>query len=345
MRFDGSVGIAGVASWLPTTREALAGQISAGRLGEDAAERLGVTELPVSDELAPPQMAVLAGRAALARAGCGPDAVGTLTHAWMYHQGHDKWSPAHYVANELGLPATALPVGVQELSHGGASALYLSASAVLAHPPGTLAMVTTADRFGAPVWDRWLSHTDIGYGDGATAAVLHRHDGTGDEFVLLSMTVSAAAWLEGLERGTQPFTRSPMQDRATMESNTRRRQFYEVHGKESLGEAATAGVRDSLRRALDEAGLEADDPRIRLVTLPRLGPRLVGLMYLSVLESELKAEVVRLGGNTGHLGAGDLIANLADVARDDLLAPGEIAVMCGAGAGFTWSTTIVQRPA
>jgi 3-oxoacyl-[acyl-carrier-protein] synthase-3 len=214
---------------------------------------------------------------------------------------------------------------------------------VLADPAGT-ALVTTADRFGPPVWDRWTSHTDIGYGDGATAALLGR-PGPGDALRVLAMSCSTAAWLEGMERGTEEFTRSPMVGRATLESTSRRRQFYEVHGKDSLADAAATHVRDSLFRALEAAGLAADDPRIRLVTVPRLGPRLVGLMFLGVFESELKAELVQLGQRTGHLGAGDLLANLADIVELGLLAPGEIAVVAAAGAGFTWSTTIVEAPA
>jgi len=340
MRLDGAVAIKAVSTWLPPTRETLADQIATGHLDGAEADRLGVTDLPVSVDLAAPQMAVRAAERVLTRAGCDRAGVTLLAHAWMYHQGHDKWSPAHYVTAELGLPATTLPVGLHELSHGGASALQLAAATVLADPSGT-ALVTTADRFGPPVWDRWTSHTDIGYGDGATAALLGR-PGAGDQLRVLAMTCSTAAWLEGMERGTEEFTRSPMEGRTTLESTSRRRQFYEVHGKESLSDAAATHVRDSLFRALDEAGLAADDPRIRLVTVPRLGPRLIGLMFLGVFESELKAELVQLGQHTGHLGAGDLLANLADIVELGLLGPGEIAIVAAAGAGFTWSTTIVE---
>jgi 3-oxoacyl-[acyl-carrier-protein] synthase III len=344
MKFEGGIGVKAVTTWLPETTESTAAQVSSGRLDAEASERLGVAQLPVSADLAAPEMAVLAGRKVLARAGWDPGEVGLLAHAWMYHQGREKWSAAHYVAHGLGLPASALPFGLHELCSGGTSGLFLAASTLLARTDMTAALVTTADRFGAPVWDRWLNHTDIGYGDGATAALLHRPDGSADELRLVSLTYSVANWLEEMERGKAPFSPSPMYGRDTLDTSSSRAEFYAVHGKESLREAAAEHVGASLHSALDEAGLSADDPRIRVLTTPRLGPRLINLMYGSVLEGELKAKLIQLGRGTGHLGAGDMLANMAAIAEQRMLASGEFAIIAGGGGGFTWSTAIVQAP-
>ena len=345
MRFDGGLGIKAVTTWIPETYETIDDAVSAGLIDADNVGRQGVTALPVCHEdIAPPQMAVLAGRKALARAGWRPDHVGMLAHAWVYHQGHDKWSPAHYIASELGLPGSALPFGIQAMCTGGGTGLYLAAIQLVADPRVPGALVTTAERYGAPVWDRWQMHPDIGYGDGATALLLHHRDGTPDELVLLSMTHSSAGWLEGMERGDAPFTRSPMEGKTNWVTNDLRKQFYDRHGKESFPGESRKHVRISLHEALADAELEADDPRIRFVAVPRMGPRLVDLMYLNVIESDLKAEHVLLGGRTGHLGSGDSIANMADVVEKNMLAPGEIAIIAGAGGGFGWSTAIVQAP-
>ncbi|MGI5403149.1 ketoacyl-ACP synthase III family protein [Streptomyces sp. CA-135486] len=343
MRFDGGLGIKAVTTWLPRTVETTADQVLAGRLDEERAQRLGVTELPVTDSLAAPQMAVLAGRRALEHAGWGPERIGLVAHARVFHQGHEKWSYAHYIANELGVPASALPFGIEALCTGGATGIYLAAAHLQADTSMQAALVTTAERYFAPVWDRWTMHGDIGYGDGATAALLHRPDGSRDDLRLLSFTHSTAAVLEGMERGNAPFTQVPMQDRETWMTNDVRRDFYEAQGKDCFPQAASVHVRASLLQALAEAGLEPEDSRIRLFTMPRMGPRLVEVMYGSVL-GLLKAETVLLGGRTGHLGAGDLLANMADIVSQQLLEPGEFAVVCGGGGGFTWSTAVVQAP-
>jgi 3-oxoacyl-[acyl-carrier-protein] synthase-3 len=343
MRFDG-LAIKAVTTWLPGTTETAAAQLRAGRVDEAMIERLGVTELPVSADLAPPEMAVLAARKALKRSGWEGSQVGMLVHAWVYHQGRDKWSAPHFIAHELGLAAGALPVGVHELCNGGTTALHLAAVHLTADRRLPSVLVTTADRYGAPVWDRWVTHTDMAYGDGATAALLHRPDGSPDALRLISLAHSSASFLERLERGDAPFSRSPMAGRDTMDSGDCRAEFYQRYGKESLSEAARDNVRAALEQALDEAGLEAGDPRIALFAVPRVGPKLIGLMYLSVLEGELKDKIVRLGARTGHLGAGDMLANMADVAERRMLAPGQFAIIAGAGGGFTWSTAVVQAP-
>jgi 3-oxoacyl-[acyl-carrier-protein] synthase III len=344
MRFDGGLGIRAVSTWIPATTQSAAGELAAGRIDAETVERLGVTRLPVSTDLAPPEMAVRAARRVLERAGWGPERIGLLAHAWVYHQGYDKWSPAHYIASELGLPDRALPIGIHELCNGGSTALYLAALNVAADPGIDGALVTTADRYGAPTWNRWLTHTDIGYGDGATATLLHRRDGSRDELLLLSVAHASASFLEGLERGDAAFTTAPMLGRTTLDSRDERRQFYDRYGKESLGEAARRCVRGTLYQALDEAGLAADDPRLRYILVPRVSPRLTELMYGGVVADEFKAELLWLGADTGHLGAGDMPANLADLVAREMLAPGEFAVVAGAGGGFTWTTAVVQAP-
>jgi 3-oxoacyl-[acyl-carrier-protein] synthase-3 len=159
------------------------------------------------------------------------------------------------------------------------------------------------------------------------------------------MTHASAGWLEGMERGDAPFTRAPMTGKSDWVTNDLRRQFYDRHGRDSFPAESRRHVRTSLHEALADAELAPDDPRIRFVTVPRMGPRLVDIMYLDVIETDLKAEHVLLGGRTGHLGSGDSIANMADVVEKRMLAPGEIAIIAGAGGGFGWSTAIVQVPA
>jgi 3-oxoacyl-[acyl-carrier-protein] synthase-3 len=69
------------------------------------------------------------------------------------------------------------------------------------------------------------------------------------------------------------------------------------------------------------------------------------IMFGGVLEDVLpKADILRLGARTGHLGGGDVIANLADVRTAADLAPGDIAVITGGGSGFTWTTVLVEVP-
>jgi 3-oxoacyl-[acyl-carrier-protein] synthase III len=55
-----------------------------------------------------------------------------------------------------------------------------------------------------------------------------------------------------------------------------------------------------------------------------------------------RAVPLSLAGRTGHLGAGDLAANLADIVAERRLEAGAIAAVLGAGGGFTWTCAIVR---
>jgi len=65
-------------------------------------------------------------------------------------------------------------------------------------------------------------------------------------------------------------------------------------------------------------------------------------MYSDAFPDVLLSKFVYLGGRTGHLGAGDMLANMADVVEQQLIGPGEFAVILGCGSGFTWSTAVVE---
>jgi 3-oxoacyl-[acyl-carrier-protein] synthase-3 len=75
-----------------------------------------------------------------------------------------------------------------------------------------------------------------------------------------------------------------------------------------------------------------------------LGDSLLDIVYGRVVERLPKAEPLRFGGQTGHLGCGDFLANLADVRALGILGPGDIAIVVGGGAAFTWMCAVVQAP-
>ncbi|MEU9481755.1 ketoacyl-ACP synthase III family protein [Streptomyces sp. NPDC048191] len=343
MRLGDALSIKAAATWLPETRETVTEVIADGRLEPEHEHRVGVTELPVSRDLAGPQLAARAARRALEQAAWDPNRVDLLAHAWIYHQGHDFWAPAHYVAHEAGLRRT-LPFGLQHMSNGGALGLQLAAVRLLADAGTDSAMVTTGDRFALPGFDRWAGDYDVVYGDGGTALVLGRRDGDGDLLHMLSFATSAAPETENFFRGRDEFSAAPLTHSRPIDVRRPKKAFLEMGGMVTLKELGLVNVRHVLLESLRLADVAPADPRIRCVALPRAGDSVYNLMYLPVIEDVLKAEPLFLGRRTGHLGAGDFIANLADIIDSGILAPGEIALVVGGGAGYTWSCAAFQAP-
>ncbi|MEU3056100.1 ketoacyl-ACP synthase III family protein [Streptomyces griseus] len=350
MRLAQPVGIVSAKLWLPEGSERAEDAVRARRLRPRQARELGHTAVPAAPDTAPPDMAVLAATQALREAGVDPEDIGVLLHAWMYYQGHDLWSPAHYIADRLGLGAAA-PIGVQQVCNGGSGAIALAA-ACLAPDTGTLeatgparwALVTTADRFCGPGFDRWASDFGVAYGDAGTAAMLRTPVQPDDALVLHALAVVAAPRLEAMHRGGDAFGTRPHGLRDTVDMRATKRAYLLEHGIEPFERANRAAVRAVTHSALAQAGWAPDDPRLRFALLPRFGAKSLADGWRGVLSECVEAELLDLGQHTGHLGAGDALAGLSDLIALRLLAPGQGALVYSAGAGFTWSCLLVQAP-
>jgi 3-oxoacyl-[acyl-carrier-protein] synthase-3 len=266
-----------------------------------------------------------------------------VLHAWIYHQGHDFWSPPHYLAHQLGAD-DALPLGIQQMCNGGPAALETAAAWLTADPDAGHALVTTADCFVGPGFDRWRGDYGVAYGDAATAVVLRPGLHDDDALHLLGLDTVAAPALESVHRGEDGFSPAPRWHGPTVDVRRTKKAFLAAHGPDLLFDATRGAVARAVRRALDEAGIAPDDPRIRHVLLPRLGRQALEAAYRPAVDLLRRAEVHDLGADTGHLGAGDTAANLAALLDRQLLSPGDIAVAVSGGGGFTWSATVVRAP-
>ncbi len=341
MRLPKPLALSGLSTWLPDDRQTAHQAVAQGLVEADTADDLGYSALPVATEAAP-EMAVLAARAALESARIAPAELGLVLHAWMYYQGHDLWSPPHYIADQLGA-RQAEPLGIQQVCNGGAAAIEVGAARLLADPDLKYAMVTTADRFAAPGFDRWRGDYGIAYGDGATAMLLHFHEARSADLLLHAIATVAAPQLERMHRGHDEFGLTPRSVSAQVDMRRTKKAFLEQEGIEAFTRASGDSLNAVVGRCLDSAGLSAESPRLRYVIPPRLGTKSLELAYVPALRKMLgTAEVLTKGRDTGHLGAGDAAASLAELHVERRLAPGEFALLVSAGAGFTWSCLLVS---
>ncbi|HEV2634124.1 MAG TPA: hypothetical protein VGX23_03185 [Actinocrinis sp.] len=330
--------IKAAAAWFPPDRQGPAG----GELSAEAAERIGVARLPVATDLAAPEMAVLAARDAFKDAGVAPGAVGFLVHASMYHQGIDIWSPAHYIAQESGAVG-GLPVNVQQTCNGGALALHLAALWLTATPDATTALVTAADRFAGPGFDRWESDDEAVYGDSGAAAVLGRRgDGNGADLLdLLALELAADPSFETQLRGDDGFGAAPLAHGAPISLVRPNTVFRASSQAALLGKSGVEKLFGAVQRGLAGSGVKPDD--IRVVAIPRLIRHMRENVFKPGIGLLLGRQPEYLEPDTGCLGPAEYLANLADMAV--ALAPGEVGMLIQGGGGFTFSCTIVRRSA
>ena len=333
------------AEWLPPAAEKTADALATGRVTTDEADAMGYEQLPVSEDLSAPQMAVRAARLALTRAGVPAQNLAAVLHAWTYYQGHDFWSPAHYVAAEAGA-RDAIPTGIQQMCNGAAAALRTAVHQLAARPGDGPVLVTTADRFAAPGFDRWGGDYGVWYGDGATATVVGAGPTPEGALELRALATRSAPELESAHRDTDDFHPAPHTSSAAVDVRRTKKAFLAAHGKPGFLDRLRRETSAVLAAALTEAGIGADGRRLKIVLLPRLGRATARDVYGPAVAEVTEAPLADLGDRTGHLGAGDLLSNLAALAADTgphRLERGEYAAVLSAGAGFTWSAVVVRR--
>lgn len=141
------------------------------------------------------------------------------------------------------------------------------------------------------------------------------------------------------------FSPAPLAHNEYISLRRPKKSYMAEHGKEQFGEIASRMIRRVIVDSVHDAGLELDDPRIKYIVLPRIGVAPLDAIYAPVLEDVLKAEALRFHADTGHLGCGDFLANLADLRDHALLQPGDVALVIGGGAAWTWTCAVVQVPA
>lgn len=339
MRCDGLC-VRGLASHLPPAVSA-ADAVAAGRyLPQDYEENAieSVCVVPDGEAQAPPEMAVRAARAALADSGlAGPD-VGLLLHAGLYHQGEDFWTPANYVQHQVLGGTDALAVQVHQASNGGMAALELAAAYLTASSGHRNALVTTADRYAPPGFDRWRTDTGVVYADGATALVLGRREEGAPR--LLAVGSAAEPDLEEMCRDQAGFTPAPHFRDGPLDVRARKKSYLRVRGGRGLMDRLGRAAVRNIGRTLDEAGAKLDD--VRWVVLPNIGFDSLEWEFLEPLGLTVDRTLWSWGRTVGHLGAGDQFAGLDHVVRELPVRPGDLVLLAGIGIGFNWTSAVVE---
>ena len=327
--------LAGIGRWLPpamTVAEAEA----AGLCRRRALWRTEFESVCVSPGESGPQMAVRAARTALRQAGTQPADVGLVLHAAVYYQGHDAWASASYVQQEA-LGGTALAVEVRQMSNGGMAALDIAAGYLRGTPGCTEVLVTTGDRFCLPGFDRWHSDAGTAYGDGGTAVVLSRRGGFAR---VRSLVTHADPGLERMHRGNDPFGEAPFSVRQPLDLEPPRRDFTAAEGLDAVLGRIDAGQHEAFKRCLSQAGVEQQD--VDWFVLPHLGRPRINAHFLSPLGIAPERTTWSWGRRIGHLGAGDQFAGLGHLLESGAAQPGQLCLLMGVGAGFTWSCAVVE---
>lgn len=339
MRVDGELYIAGTGIFLPP-RYNLTEAVSNGLYSTAELNKSQLESVAISEDIYPPDMAILAAKEALEVSGQTPDDIAITLHAYLAFQGLAGWHAASYVhRHSVGNNAPAIEI--RQMSNGGLAAISLAICYLRASPHHSAAMVTTSDRFVDVPGGRWAFDEGLVPGDGATACIVSKTQGFAR---ILNISMHSDTTLEAYHRGNAPFCGDPSYLNATT-FRDRRRQYLTQEYKSGAGGKQVygkffEGVSAVVERALGET--QRDKSVISRWILPNFGLRQLEEAFIRPLGIDHKCTTWSWGRTVGHLGAGDHIAALHHLRMHDLLVPGQILALVGVGAGFNWSCALVE---
>lgn len=335
MRYE-DLYIAGLGSYLPET-VAVDEAVAAGRYDLEDQEDSGQRSVAVAGpEDSQPVMAVAAGRVALERSGLPGAEVSLLLHAVTSYNGLDGWNAGCYLQKEI-LGGAGLSFEIRQLSNGAVASIELAAAYLTAAPARTAALITAADQFAEPAWDRWRASWGLVFADGASAAVLSRNGGFAS--VLSAVTVTDPE-LEAFHRGALPFTPAPDAGQYPIDFRARTLDYGQTVDLAEASQAMAAGLSRAAAAAAEEAGIRIKDAAHFVV--PSFGKSLLERECLRPLVIPIERSTWSWGQDVGHMGAADQFASLTYLSEAGKLTAGDHVVIIGIGGGFNWTCVVLR---
>lgn len=325
--------IAGVGVHLPDQVETAEEAIAAGRLTPQKLAMTGYRAVRIAPpELTGPMLAVTAARQALARAQIDPDEFGLLVHTYQNHQGLDFWPPASYVQNEtIGGSAPAVEIG--QLCNGLLAAIDIAGSYITARPGRTAALLTGGDVWRLPYIDRWSTHPQSVYGDGAAAVVLSTERG----FARIRATCSFSdSSLEPVTRLGRQWTDGPFADGKTL----RFQDVLEGVDMDETVEKISSNVRRSMDSVLEEAGVSLPD--IRFVLHGQLPEAIADFGIYQLLGVDRKSTTFDWGQDYSLVSTAGMILGLNHLIAERDPHPGDLVLFLGSAAGYSWTSILLE---
>jgi 3-oxoacyl-[acyl-carrier-protein] synthase-3 len=315
--------------------ESAARAVEDGRYRAQDHEANGITAVLVSPDQAAPQMAVHAARSALSKAQVTAADIRLVLHASLYHQGQDFWTPANYIQHEVLGHGNGLALQVGQASNGGLAALHTAVVHLQGDPDCRAALVTAADRYCHPGFDRWNSDIAVVYADGAAAAVVARGGGA---FRIRSVHSSSSPDLEAVCR--DGFTTTPHASGSPLDIRSRKAAYLARTGLPQLMTRVATETAANAAAALADAKVEMAD--IRWTLLPHLGFDSLEWEFLEPLGIGVDQTLWSWGKTIGHLGAGDHFAALDHLLSTRQCSSGDLLLLAGVGLGFNWTSVVLE---
>ncbi|MGW5918433.1 ketoacyl-ACP synthase III family protein [Nocardia fluminea] len=335
MRVDG-VFFAGVGS-ADVECVLLSEAVESGWLDAEVAERSGLVSVTVAGGVPAPDLAVAAGRRALAGSGVDVVDIAGVFHTNVHPQGPDGWSAQHYVnRNTVNRPVTS--VEIRNGCIGFFSAVHLGACFLVADVGRSAVLVTAGDNFGTPAVDRWSASRLFVLADGGGAVVLSKRGGFARLVAIDSVSDPS---LEYRHRGGERMFPPGITTGRMLNFDER----LEYSRREGLagGPVFTdfgAVLIDTVERVLKDAGVGLDD--IARVVHDGFTQEGLHAIFLDPLGIDEERGIWEYTRTVGHAGPVDQIRGLEYLWRSGAVGVGDHVLLVSDAPGMEAACAVVE---
>lgn len=334
MRID-DVYVQSIGSYLPEP-VSIQWAVDEGLYSAEDVLKHGLKSTLVAGDMPPAQMAAAAAHSALDRVGQDPKGVDVLLHAGVFPQGPEGWSLPGYVLRDIGGSGTPI-VEIRQGCNGMLVAMDLAVGQLTGVAGYSTALLTTADNFSSPIYDRWQGYSFIS-GDGASAMLLGTQPGFARVAALVSRTLPE---LEAMHRGAEPlfpptFTVNRPIDLGGRASAFARDVMPTIESARKMIQAQT----ELVQQAAAEAGIAVTD--LARVIYTNVVWHVASAFVMNPLGLPMDRSTWEFGSTVGHMGASDHVVGLEHLLLTGKVAPGDHVLMLGGAPGYSISAAVLQ---
>lgn len=318
---------------VPIDLAVTSGTYSSKEAAADGYESLAVSDTPAVVS------AVAAAKVALAKIDPAKENFTYVSHSSTSYQGLDYWSPTPYIQAET-IGGHASPLEIKQNCNGAMSAIHLLSRVLAASTQPESALITAADRYALPDFDRYNSDKGLPRGDGAVALVLS-NSGDGIARILSTCAIGDVSH-ERMYRGTSAWGDRSWAHGRPVDLRGRLKEYFSTGvDRDDIVRVLDRGMERVISTLLDDAGCKAGD--VERFVFSNSGNTLVD--WHSRREKfgiTPDRTTWPTGRRLGHMGAADQIEGLNRLLDEGKVTRGDLVMLVGIGGGFSFSGVLLE---
>ncbi|SNT01195.1 3-oxoacyl-[acyl-carrier-protein] synthase-3 [Anaerovirgula multivorans] len=337
-----SIGIAGLGIYLPEDIAYVKEIQKQENLTDERIQDMGIVKLHMaSDKVEPSDMAIEAAKEAMADAGVEADEIDALVYYTVFPD-YLKWADYARIQHEIGAK-NAYSFKVDQACCSSIIGLDYALARLKTDPDMNTVLVVCADKYEKPLVNRWKAANANFYGDGASAAIIRR--GVTSNRILGVNNITDGSfnhlWYIPVGGTKEPPT----------SENVRAGRFVLDCIKTASEYLSTEENRKKLYNTLIQNNrkvmvdlLERHEFTLQNVDkliMYNLGKSVMDKI-IEVVEIPIENTSYYLSKHVGHIGAADIFYNLKMMLDDGKIVKGDLVAIFSAGAGFSWSSALIQ---